>query len=73
MAHGLGFFYSKRRGSLSGLQEGVLMKVPSNHRFERSRVGVFGEPRRESMIGVNQFRLSLAQPRDAQPDRYAPR
>jgi hypothetical protein len=36
---------------------------------ERSRGGVFGEPRRESMIGINQLRWSSAPPRIAQPHR----
>jgi hypothetical protein len=31
-------------------------------------VSVFGEPRKESMIGINQFRFKLARPRVAQPD-----
>ena len=42
---------------------------PSNQRFERSRDRVFGEPRRGSMIGINQFCLSSARPRVAQPHR----
>jgi hypothetical protein len=43
--------------------------APSNNRFERSRGRVFGEPRRESMLGINQFRLSATQSRVAQPHR----
>jgi len=41
--------------------------LASNQRFERSRGRLFGEPRRESMIEINPFRLSPAQPRVAQP------
>jgi len=41
----------------------------SNNRFERSRGSVFGEPRRESMIGINQLRSVSAQARVAQPHR----
>jgi hypothetical protein len=41
----------------------------SNYRFERSRGRVFGESRRESMIGINQLRFASAQPRVAQPHR----
>jgi hypothetical protein len=43
--------------------------VTPNNRFERARGRIFVEPRRESMIGINQFRLSTAQPRVAQPHR----
>jgi hypothetical protein len=32
-------------------------------------VSIFGEPRRESMIGINQFLLASTQPRVAQPHR----
>ena len=42
---------------------------PSNQRFERSRDRVFGGPRRESMIEINQLRWMPAQPRVAQPHR----
>jgi hypothetical protein len=41
-------------------------------RLERSRGGVFGKPRRESMIWTNHFRMISSQPRVAQPHRYAP-
>src|ERR1700733_742729 len=41
----------------------------SNPRFERSRGRVFGGPRRESMIEINQLRFASAHPRVAQPDR----
>jgi hypothetical protein len=41
----------------------------SNNRFERSRDHVFGEPRRESMIGINCLRLTQAQSLVAQPHR----
>jgi len=41
-----------------------------NHRLERSRGRVFGEPRRESMIGINCLRLMLVKPRVAQPHRW---
>jgi hypothetical protein len=41
----------------------------SNNRFERSRGRSFGGPRRESMIGIKQLRLTATQPRVAQPHR----
>jgi len=41
----------------------------SNNRFERSRDCVFVEPKRGSMIGINQLRFASAQPRVAQPQR----
>ena len=42
----------------------------SNMRLERSRgVSVFGEPRRGSMIWINQFCFTSAQSRVAQPNR----
>ena len=44
-------------------------KRPSNNRFERSRGGVFGGPRRGSMIWIKQLRLTATQPRVAQPHR----
>jgi len=47
----------------------LLASSASNNRFERSRGRVFGEPRRESMIWINQFRFAPAQPRVAQPYR----
>jgi len=43
--------------------------MTSNNRFERSQGIIFGEPGRESMIGINQFRFVSAQPRVAQPHR----
>ena len=43
----------------------------SNNRFERSRGITFGEPRRRSMIWINQLRSMSAQPRVAQPHRWA--
>jgi uncharacterized protein (DUF433 family) len=43
--------------------------VTSNNRFERSRGSVFGGTGSKSMIGINQLRFSLAQPRVAQPHR----
>jgi hypothetical protein len=44
-----------------------MTKAPN--KVERSRGRVFGEPRRGSMIGIKQFRLTLAKPRVAQPHR----
>jgi hypothetical protein len=41
----------------------------SNNRFERSRGRAFVEPKRGSMIGINQLRLMSTQPRVAQPHR----
>jgi hypothetical protein len=41
----------------------------SNNRFERRRGSVFGEPRRESMIVINQLRFVMAHRRVAQPHR----
>jgi hypothetical protein len=52
-----------------GAASNLAASAPSNNRFEQSRGGVFGGPRRESMIGINQLRFSLAQPRVAQPRR----
>ena len=46
-----------------------LVVTASNNRFERSRGGVFGEPRRGSMIGIKCLRSRLAKPRVAQPHR----
>jgi len=40
-----------------------------NNRFERSRGGGFDEPRRGSMIWINQLRLTSTQPHVAQPHR----
>jgi hypothetical protein len=40
-----------------------------NNRFERSRGRIFGGPRRESMICINQLSWSSAQSRVAQPHR----
>jgi hypothetical protein len=57
----------KRRKKCVGTSEDT-KRLPT-HRFERSWVDVFGEPRRESMIGINQLRLMLAHPRVAQPHR----
>jgi len=42
---------------------------PSNNRFERTRGIIFGEPRRGSMIRINQLRLMAMQSRVAQPNR----
>jgi hypothetical protein len=41
----------------------------ANSRFERSRDRVFGGPRRDLMIRINQLRLMSTQPRVAQPHR----
>ena len=58
------------RGSFGGWARSQLRWVSSNNRFERSRGGSsFGEPRRGSMIGIKYLRLTLAQPRVAQPHR----
>jgi len=46
-----------------------LYAVNSNNRLERSRGRGFVELRSESMIWINQLRLSSAQPRVAQPHR----
>jgi hypothetical protein len=40
--------------------------VTPNNRFERSRDRIFGEPRRESMIGIKQFRVMSAHSHVAQ-------
>jgi hypothetical protein len=56
-----------RRGV--GVLGSQLPAGPHNNRFERSRGRNFGEPRRESMIEINQLRWSSAQPRVAQPHR----
>ncbi len=45
------------------------MGLPSNNRFERSRGRAFGEPRRKSMIWINQLRWTSAHSRVAQPKR----
>jgi hypothetical protein len=49
--------------SLSPFRFPITLTNPtsSSNRFERSRGGVFGEPRRESMIGIKQLRLSSSQ------------
>jgi hypothetical protein len=41
--------------------------VTPRNRLERIAGGVLDEPRRESMIGINQIRRASAQPRVAQP------
>ena len=41
----------------------VLVCMNPNNRFERSRGRVFVVPKSESMVGINQLRLSSAQPR----------
>jgi hypothetical protein len=43
--------------------------LSANNRFERSRGIISVEPRRESMLEINQLRLLLAQTRVAQPHR----
>jgi hypothetical protein len=43
--------------------------LTSNNRFERSRGHIFVEPRRGSMIWINQLRSRATQPRVAQPHR----
>jgi hypothetical protein len=47
----------------------LISRAASNQRFERSRGSIFGEPRRESMIWINQLRSSAAHSRVAQPHR----
>jgi hypothetical protein len=58
-----------RVGVPLGIPNSCPSRESSNNRLERSRGRVFGEPRRESMFEINQLRLSLAQPRVAQPHR----
>jgi dihydrofolate reductase len=56
------------KGCLTRRRQSLNCATPNN-RFERSRGRLFDEPRRESMIGINQLRLSATQSRVAQTHR----
>jgi hypothetical protein len=55
--------------SFGGQSRLQLRWVSSNNCLERSRGRVFGEPRRGSMIEINQLRFSSAQPASLKRDR----
>ena len=62
-------FERSRVACYSALRASPFARLRADLKVVLCRCGIVGEPRRESMIGINQLRLVSTQPRVAQPHR----